>query len=243
MNHPVNAETDHQRLLSQYTEIAALAGALAHEIRNPLSTISLNLELMTEDLSKEENPRDQRVLRKVRIVQRECDRLTQLLEDFMRFARAGEPELERVDLNAEVTEFIEFFRPEAQAARLELSPHLSTDLPGVRLDRDLFRQVLLNLARNAREAMPAGGSLEFLSQRTGERVELALIDNGPGMSKETQAKVCEVFFTTKPNGSGLGLPTVRKIIERHGGTMQIDSEPGRGTRITLSLPAAVELKA
>jgi signal transduction histidine kinase len=103
--------------------------------------------------------------------------------------------------------------------------------------------VLLNLARNAREAMPAGGSLEFLSQRTGERVELALIDNGPGMSKETQAKVCEVFFTTKPNGSGLGLPTVRKIIERHGGTMQIDSEPGRGTRITLSLPAAVELKA
>lgn len=241
MNQPVNAETDRQRLLSQYAEIAALAGALAHEIRNPLSTISLNLELMTEDLSKEENPRDQRVLRKVRIVQRECDRLTQLLEDFMRFARAGEPELERVDLNAEVTEFIEFFRPEAQAARLELSPHLSTDLPGVRLDRDLFRQVLLNLARNAREAMPAGGALEFLSQRTGERVELALIDNGPGMSKETQAKVCEVFFTTKPNGSGLGLPTVRKIIERHGGTMQIDSEPGRGTRITLSLPAAVEL--
>jgi two-component system, NtrC family, sensor histidine kinase HydH len=240
MSQPVHGESDRQRLLSQYAEIAALAGALAHEIRNPLSTISLNLELMTEDLTTEENPRDQRLLRKVRIVQRECDRLTQLLEDFMRFARAGEPELALVDLNVEVSEFIEFFRPEAQAARLELSPHLSTDLPAVRVDRDLFRQVLLNLARNAREAMPAGGSLEFLSRRSEDWVELALIDNGPGMSKETRAKVCEVFFSTKPNGSGLGLPTVRKIIERHGGTLQIDSEPGRGTRITLRLPVVGE---
>lgn len=227
-----------ERLQSRYAEIAAMAGALAHEIRNPLSTISLNLELAVEDLGEGESARDQRILRKVRTVQRECDRLSQLLDDFLRFARAGELDLERVDLNAVLEEFIEFFRAEAQAGRVELSPHLATDLPPVRIDRDLFRQVLLNLARNSREAMPAGGVIEVLTGVREGRVEVVLIDNGPGMTPEILGKVFEVFFSTKPNGTGLGLPTVRRIVEAHGGMMQIESEPGRGTRVTLSLPAA-----
>ncbi len=224
------------QLRSRYAEIAALAGGLAHEIRNPLSTISLNLELLVEELTEGESARDQRVLRKVRTVQRECDRLAQLLEEFLRFARAGELDLEAVDLNALLVDFIEFFRAEASAGRVELSPHLATDLPQVRIDRDLFRQVLINLTRNAREAMPAGGVIEILTGVRDGRVELSLIDNGPGMTPEVLAKVFDIFFSTKPNGSGLGLPTVRRIVEAHGGDIRVESEPGRGTRVTITLP-------
>lgn len=225
------------QLRSQYAEIAAMAGGLAHEIRNPLSTISLNMELLVEELAEGESARDQRILRKVRIVQRECDRLAQLLEEFLRFSRAGELDLETVNLNTLLVEFIDFFRVEAEAGRVELSPHLAADLPLVRVDRDLFRQVLINLARNAREAMPSGGVIEFLTGVREGRVEMTLIDNGLGMTPEVLAKVFSVFFSTKPNGSGLGLPTVRRIIEAHGGLIRLESEPGRGTRVTVSLPA------
>jgi two-component system, NtrC family, sensor histidine kinase HydH len=226
-------------LQSQYAEIATLAGGLAHEIKNPLSTISLNLELLAEDITGDQ-PRDQRMLRKVKTVQRECTRLEQLLEDFLRFARAGALEFEETDLNDEVERFVEFFQAEARSARVELSPHLAADLPHVRLDRDRFRQVLVNLARNAREAMPAGGLLELQTNRTSDGVELRLIDTGVGMSPETLARVWDTFFSTKSGGSGLGLPTVRKIIERHGGRVSVESEPGRGTRFTIALPGVVK---
>jgi two-component system sensor histidine kinase HydH len=233
---PFVGEDERRWLQSQYAEIATLAGGLAHEIKNPLSTISLNLELLAEDLGGDQ-PREQRMLRKVKTVQRECERLEQLLEDFLRFARAGALEFEETDLNSEVERFVEFFQAEARAARVELSPRLAADLPHVRLDRDRFRQVLVNLARNAREAMPAGGLLELQTAKTAHGVELRLIDTGVGMSPETLARVWDTFFSTKPGGSGLGLPTVRKIVERHGGTISVESESGRGTRFTIALPS------
>ena len=230
-------DNERSRLLAQYAEIAVLAGGLAHEIKNPLSTISLNLELLVEDITLGDSPREQRMLKKVRIVQRECVRLQVLLEDFLKFARAGELELEETDLNQVVTEFAAFFQPEATAAQVELSPHLASDLPHVRIDRDLFRQVLMNLAINACQAMPQGGLLELQTGQSGEMVQLSLIDTGCGMNAATLARIFDVFYSTKRNGSGLGLPTVKKIIERHGGRLHVDSEPGRGTRVTLLLPA------
>ncbi|MFM8218632.1 MAG: sensor histidine kinase [Planctomycetaceae bacterium] len=233
------ADEERQRYAAQYAEIATLAGGLAHEIRNPLSTISLNLELLVEDVSTGDSARDRRMLRKLQTVQRECGHLETILEDFLRFVRVGELDRAPCDLNEVVREFVEFYQPEAAAAGVEISPHLGSDLPVVELDRTLFRQALHNLARNALQAMPQGGLLELQTATQGGRVLLTLIDNGVGMTPETLASLFnKVFFSTKPGGTGLGLPTVRRIVEAHRGAVTVDSAPARGTRVTISLPPA-----
>ncbi|MDA0283243.1 MAG: ATP-binding protein [Planctomycetota bacterium] len=229
---------ERQRLLAQYSEIASLAGGLAHEIRNPLSTISLNLELLVEELQESDTARDQRLVTKLQRVQQECGHLDDILNAFLQFARVGELELTESNLNAAVRDFVEFYRPTADESSIDVSPHLELNLPPVRLDRSLFRQVLLNLARNAQQAMPEGGLLELQTFVRDGLVRLEFIDTGKGMNDATRAKLFQVFFSTKANGSGLGLPTVRKIVEAHNGTITCESELGRGTRFSIALPPA-----
>lgn len=229
---------DHQRLRSQYAEIASLAGGLAHEIRNPLSTIGLNLDLLMEELGECESPRDHRILQKLTTVKRQCEQLDRILDDFLHFARVGTLSLQQVDLNRTVVEFIEFFGPKAAELGIDISPHLAANLPAVRLDINLWRQVLLNLSKNAQQAMPSGGILELQTYRRDNQVMLDIIDNGQGMSPETQSRMFDAFYSTKRDGSGLGLPTVRKIVEAHGGTIACESAVGRGTRFSIALPIA-----
>ena len=234
---------ERERLRAQTAEIAALAGGLAHEIKNPLSTISLNLELMAEELdeSPESSPRDRRFLQKINTLQRECRNLHQILEAFLQFARVGELKCEVMDLNDLVRSFITFYQPQAEDHGVEISPHLASDLPLVEVDESLIRQVLLNLALNAQQAMPEGGLLElqtYLAPQSG--VCLEFIDNGCGMEERTRSRMFEAFYSTRSSGSGLGLPTVKKIIEAHRGKITCESEPGRGTRFTIILPAAPE---
>jgi two-component system sensor histidine kinase HydH len=233
------SDTERQRLLAQYAEIATLAGGLAHEIKNPLSTIAMNLELLAEDLDQAETPRERRMVSKIETVQRACASLQNILDDFLKFARAGELNLELENLNAIVRDFIEFFKPTAESKHVEISPHLAADPAPVMLDSVLFRQVLLNLALNAQQAMPQGGLLELQTSLSDGQVRLDLIDNGCGMDDRTMSKMFQVFFSTKQNGSGLGLPTVKKIVEAHGGTITCQSAVGKGTRFTILLPAAV----
>lgn len=229
---------DHERLLAQYAEIVSLAGGLAHEIRNPLSTITLNLDLLLEDLNAGDSPRERRMLQKVSSLRKQCVQLERLLNDFLQFARAGSIESKSTDLNQLVQEFIEFYQPQAKDLGIEISPHLAANLPPVNIDIRLFRQVLTNLSRNAQEAMPKGGVLELQTYTRADRVMLEIIDTGEGMTAETQSKMFDAFYSTKQDGTGLGLPTVRKIVEAHQGTIHCDSEPGRGTRFSISLPMA-----
>ena len=226
------------QLRRQYEEVAQLAGGLAHEIRNPLSTMGMLLELMAEDLQQPQTGRDHRMLTQVKTLQRECGHLEEILNAFLQFARLGEVELVESDVNQLVREFIEFYKPQADEHGIEISPHLASDLPPVCVDRALFRQMLLNLALNAQHAMPAGGIIELQTKCDDGSVQLAFIDNGVGMDEATRAKLFNVFFSTKVGGSGLGLPTVRKIVEAHQGRIVCQSEPGRGTRFVISLPPA-----
>jgi len=221
-------------------DVARLAGGLAHEIKNPLSTISLNLELLAEDLAEPQSSRDRRMLQRVKVLQRACTSLNEILEDFLKFVRLRPFEWARVDLNDVVREFIEVFTPQARGQQVELSPHLDPDLPAVRLDAALFRQVLWNLGLNALQAMPGGGVLELQTHRGEGCVRLDLIDNGTGMDAAVLARIFEPFFSTKRNGTGLGLPSVKKIVNDHGGTVAVASVPGKGTRFTIVLPAAAE---
>jgi signal transduction histidine kinase len=229
-----------------YAEFAALVGGLAHEIRNPLSTIRLNMELLAEDFgtTDPESPtkqRDRRAKAKIDLVRQECDRLQKLLGDFLDFARQESLKPEPGSLNAEVEQLLDFFAPQARDGGVEIVRYLDPELPAVRLDRETFRSALLNLLLNAVQAMESGGQLVVRTRPSGLGVVLELIDTGPGMDAETLAKVFRAFYTTKQGGSGLGLPTARKIVEAHGGTIDIESAPGKGTKVTIWLPAPPRL--
>jgi len=230
-----------------YAEFAALVGGLAHEIRNPLSTIRLNMELLAEDFENTDpasptKQRDRRAKAKIDLVRQECDRLQKLLGDFLDFARQESLTLEPGSLNAEIEQLLDFFSIRAKEAGVEIVRYLDPELPAVRLDRETFRSAVLNLLINAVQAMEgAGGQLVVRTRPAGLGVLLELIDTGPGMDAETLGKVFGAFYTTKQGGSGLGLPTARKIVEAHGGTIDVESAPGRGTKVTIWLPAPPRL--
>ncbi|MHB1033811.1 MAG: two-component system sensor histidine kinase NtrB [Pirellulales bacterium] len=234
------AEEINQQLVDRYNEIATLAGGLAHEIKNPLSTIRLNMELLAEDFGDAQTPRERRALAKVATVQRECQRLQDLLENFLKYARVGQLRLERVELNAEIGRALDFFRPQAAQTGVEVVRYLAPDLPNVDLDREAFQSAMLNLILNAQQAMPNGGQLVVRTKPGPDGATIDLIDTGCGMDEKTQSQLFKTFFSTKRGGSGLGLPTARKIIEAHGGRIAVQSALGRGTQFTIELPAARE---
>jgi len=235
------AADSHRRLVEQYTEMARLAGGLAHEIKNPLSTIRLNMQLLAEDLEGIQTPVGRRSLKRIEVMQRECQRLQDLLDDFLQFAKVRHLQPIPTDLNREIDEILDFFKPQARDANVAFVRYLDPELPGVMLDREMFRGALLNLILNAMQAMPNGGELVVRTSEVGGNVALYLIDTGCGMDERTASRMFDAFFSTKPGGSGLGLPTTAKIIESHGGRITVQSEIGRGTQFTVELPVPARL--
>ena len=232
-----DAQQEHKRLQAENTELETLAGGLAHEIRNPLSTIGMNLELLAEELESDDSQRARRMLRRIGNLQGECRNLEDILNAFLQFARAGELHLSDGNLNTIVSDYVDFLEPQANSMEVELRLHLDSDLPVVMLDKSLMRQALVNLCRNAIEAMPEGGSIDLLTRTRGDDVVLEIIDTGKGMDEKTRGQMFQAFFSTRSGGSGLGLPTVRRIVEAHHGRISCESEVGKGTRFTITLPA------
>lgn len=229
------AEANH-RLRAAYTEIAQLAGGLAHEIRNPLSTMRMNLDLLAEEFSDAESPRDRRIVQKIDRVRKESHRLQAILEDFLRFATVQELRTQPTDLNPVIDEIRDFCEGQAVAQGIVTRTSFDPALPPVPLDVDLFKQALLNLILNAQHAMPDGGELILRTRLEAHAAVLEVTDTGVGIPPEAQPRVFDAFYSTRPGGSGLGLPTTRKIIEAHGGSITLESEPGKGTRFTVHLP-------
>ncbi len=236
-NRGVDSERANQELIDGYVEIARLAGGLAHEIKNPLSTIRLNMDLLAEEFANPETPKERRALAKVKVVQRECQRLQELLDSFLDFAKVRRYHFKPTDLNQVVRQVLDLYRAKLQQAGIEVIDYLTTDLPLVLLDREAFESALSNLIINAEQAMPHGGQLVVRTYRTPHGVALELIDTGIGMDENTLAHIFEAFFSTKKGGTGLGLPTAKKIIEGHGGSIEVQSQVGTGSQFTIRLPA------
>ncbi len=231
--------------------LARLAGGLAHEIKNPLSTMAINLTLLEEEWSRASrssggegpapSPRETRSLKRLRILKNEVSRLEGILEDFLRFARGGVVERSPQDVVGILREVLEFVEPQNEAQGIRTHVDLPTSLPLVMLDPGAFKQALLNLLVNGRQAMPGGGELIVRVERRNNYVEITITDTGVGVDDGELAHCFDLYWSTKKDGTGLGLPTVRRIVEEHEGTINVVSEKGRGTSFSIVLPLLVEL--
>lgn len=228
-----------RRRAKHLESMGALAAGLAHEIKNPLSTMSINLQLMAEDFAAPKDPLEERTLRRARLLLGEVQRLDGIVHDFLTLARGYEIEPVVVDLELVVAELLSFVQPENE--RLGIAARSSMD-PGGRLvlaDPKHLRVALANLVGNAQQAMAdGGGEILVESRRREAEVEVRVTDTGPGISADKLERIWQPFFSTKEGGTGLGLPTTRRIVELMGGEVRVFSEVGRGTRFTLTLPAA-----
>ncbi len=220
--------------------IGKMAAHVTHEIRNPLSSMGLNIELLEEELAHVPERAEARQL--VRAIKREIERLAELSEEYLRVAKRPVPHLERDSLADLVREVVEFTKPELVKANVKCQVDVQDPLPSLAFDEGQIRQALLNLIRNAREAMqPAGGTLwlKVRSSGNGAGVDLVVDDDGSGIGDEVREKVFDPFFTTKERGTGLGLAVTRQIVEAHGGTISCEARAPKGTRFFIHLPHAL----
>jgi two-component system, NtrC family, sensor histidine kinase HydH len=220
-------------------EISQLAGGLAHEIRNPLSTLLLNLQLLEEDLGSaldEESDVLRRGRLKIAAAVAQAARLQRMLDDFLVLVRPLGLRKTVTDLDALVQRLVDFYTPEAERHKIVLRPQFAGGALLVPLDARTFEQAVLNLLINATEAMPKGGEIIIRTSRNDYATLLEVIDTGEGMTEDVAAKVFQAFYSTKPNGTGLGLATSARIISSHGGTISMETEPMIGTRFEICLP-------
>lgn len=223
--------------------LGTLLAGFAHEVRNPLSTIGLNLQLVLEDFREAESTRDKRTHKRLSTVEGEVRRLQTILEEFLSYARAPEPKEQQVDLNQKLQALIDFHEPEMKDATLSLRFYPGGDVRTVACDWDQVQSAVTNLLRNAKEATPSGGQIFVSTQLDakpgdGDFVTINVTDTGEGIAAQEIDRVLEPYFSTKKGGTGLGLPTVRRVAEDHGGSLTMQSEPGKGTQFSLRLPVS-----
>lgn len=234
-------EEDESQLRKQFNELAELAGSLAHEIKNPLSVINMNAELLGEEISETEWPGKRRAEAKIDMIRQQCQRLENLLRDFLRFSRLRDLEMTPGSLNEQIETVLKLYQAQADRDHIEIIRYLDSDLPSIMLHSDSIQASLMNLVKNAMEAMESGGQFVVRTYGTPRGVALELIDTGVGMDDGTAIHMFEPFYSTKNGGSGLGLPTARKIIQAHGGRISVQSEVGRGTKFVLEFPVPARL--
>jgi len=217
--------------------VGRMAAHVTHEIRNPLSSIGLNLELLEEEVALAELSSEPRQL--LQAIRREVDHLSALSEEYLRLARPPQPRLEAESLPEMLSELASFVRPELERAGVELVLDLPEDVPDAWVDEAQVRQALGNLLRNAREAMSKGGRVEATLRAVEPRmIELVIRDDGPGIPEEIRKNVFDPFFTTKNRGTGLGLAIVRQVIESHGGSIACEAVEPHGTCFRIRLRRA-----
>ena len=216
--------------------IGQMAAKVAHEVRNPLSSISLNAELLGDELRYTAEGISTEGETLLKAIMDEVERVTNLTEDYLQFSRLPEADFHLVSLDELLLTTIEFVEPEANSQSIEIIREIEANLPKVAADVQQIRRVVLNLMRNAFDAMKSGGILRLHAVSAGENVEISIADNGDGIPLDEQKKIFEPFFTTKDMGTGLGLAIAMQIVQEHRGRISFTSKVGGGTVFTVVLP-------
>jgi len=232
----------------QLEELSKLTGGLAHEIKNPLSTVKINLKLVSEDLedferldstgpnANRDDGRLTRAMRKLAVIEKETDRLEQILEGFLHYV--GRPDLQfaTVDVNEVVGDMIDFYSPQAHTHAVTIRQNLRDEPLVCKIDVDMIKQVLLNLFINAQQAMSGGGELMIRTDRREKKAVIEISDTGSGIAADKLEHIFDAYYTSRSQGSGLGLPTAKKIIQAHDGSITVSSEINKGTAFMIRLP-------
>jgi PAS domain S-box-containing protein len=237
--HELAAMTQQLWQASKLATMGELAASIAHELNNPLATISLHAEVLAGQMAAGDPER-----RSLVVIEQEVERMASLVSNLLLFSRRSHQQISTINIAAELQNSLEFMNYHLRSHSVDVVTDFGHDLPSVQADTQQLRQVFLNLLTNAGDAMPDGGTLTVRAKRAVlENNTLALViemsDTGIGIEPEYLPKLWEPFFTTKPEGkgTGLGLPICRRTVEQHCGTIDIESLPGKGTTVRITLPA------
>lgn len=213
-----------------------LLARLAHEIRNPLSSLDIHVQLLEEDLGGVPAPMREKLTPRLAIIHGELHRLESIVDHFLRLAGPSALDLESVEITKIITHVCELLRPEAAAREIQLVTHLDETLPALTADSVRLTQALMNVVINAIQAVERSGQIDLEARKAEQQLELIVRDNGPGIPAEKLAAIFDPYFTTKAEGSGLGLWIAQQIVTAHGGTLKAQNGNGGGAIFTLLLP-------
>jgi len=215
--------------------LGRITAGVAHEVKNPLNSMRLWLENLKESLPPDP---DSGTTQAVQVLDKEIDRLDAVVKRFLDFTRPMDIRLEATQLADVLKEVLEIAKPQLRKSKILVAQLLPIDVPEVYVDRALLKQAVLNLVLNAVEAMPSGGQLRLVLSRRGEMAEITVGDTGRGIPMENRQKIFQLFFTTRPGGSGIGLASTFRIVQLHNGSIDFTTEVGRGTTFRIELPLA-----
>ncbi|MEA1910481.1 MAG: ATP-binding protein [Spirochaetota bacterium] len=224
------------RRAENLASLTTLAAGVAHEIKNPLGSISIHIQLMQKSLKKNKQLEENTSGKYLDILNEEVERLNNIIVDFLFAVRPMNPTMKKTDINKVLTDLIEFVKYELEEATVSIECEFEENLPKLDIDVQYMKQAILNIIKNSVAAMPDGGVMYFKTVKDENFVHIYVCDTGTGISEENMSKIFEPYFTTKQFGSGLGLTVVYKIIKEHGGDIVLESVENQGTTFTINLP-------
>ncbi len=230
-----NAVQRRNALLNEMKTFSRFMDMMAHEVKNPLHALGINLDVLKTKIQKSKPKRD--LLKHSKILEHEVDHLQEVIQGFLSYVRPGVPRKERLGINTLIKDVCEMVSPEAKKYKISIETRLGKNLNDVLIDRGQLQQALHNLLINAVHATGEGGKINIRSWGKPKKVFVSIKDTGIGIAKEQLQQIFDLYFTTKRNGSGLGLPISKRIVEANGGTIELESKLNKGTLITISLQA------
>lgn len=224
------------RRAENLASLTTLAAGVAHEIKNPLASIGIHLQLMRRELEHQQAITEEHAASYLEILEEEIERLNNIVVDFLFAVRPMDTRMKREHIHEVISDLLEFIKYELAEHHITVEKHLADHIPKIEMDQKYIKQALLNIIKNAMAAMPDGGKIRISTYLHGGMVGIDISDDGAGISEELMSKIFEPYYTTKDFGSGLGLTVVYKVIKEHQGDITVDSAEGRGTTFTIYLP-------